>query len=260
MKDLPAMSGHTTSTAIVPFYPPHAAASKDAGGSVVDYVLTEIARRIVDGEYHPGQRLVEADLTQDLGVSRSSVREALRRLETNRFIRIEPNRGATVATPTRDEIVAQFRIREVISGLGARAAAERIDLPGHRETVRRLLEDIEQQTALGSEKNHRKENGRFHRAINEMSGIPDVGELLDQFNFPILHTIYFRDLSHAHWERNMSDHLDIARAVQRGDGLAAEHFARQHMHRMVDIAIAIAGQLQKEARANPRPAGRRGGG
>lgn len=247
------MTSHTTP--IVPFYQPPLTA-KDPGGSVVDYVLTEIARRIVDGEYHPGQRLIEADLTQDLGVSRSSVREALRRLEINRFIRIEPNRGATVATPTRDEIVAQFRIREVISGLGARAAAERIGEPGHRDIARRLLAEIEEQTAQGSEKNHRRENGRFHRAINEMSGIPDIGELLDQFNFPILHTIYFRDLSHAHWERNMSDHLDIARAVLHGDPLAAEHFAKQHMHRMVDIAVTIAERLQKEARSGVRHQGR----
>ncbi len=239
------------STPIVPFYQPHVA-PKGPGGSVVDYVLTEIARRIVNGDYHPGQRLVEADLTQDLGVSRSSVREALRRLEINRFIRIEPNRGATVATPTRDEIVQQFRIREVISGLGARAAAERIEQPGHKALVLQLLAEVEEQTARGSETNHRRENGRFHRTINEMSGIPDIGELLDQFNFPILHTIYFRDLSHEHWERNMSDHLDIARAVLHGDALAAEHFARQHMHRMVDIAIAIAERLQKEARNGAR--------
>lgn len=244
------------SIAIVPFYQPHAA-HKDGGGSVVDYVLTEIARRIVDGEYLPGQRLVEADLTQDLGVSRSSVREALRRLEINRFIRIEPNRGATVATPAREEIVAQFRIREVISGLGARAAAERIAVPGHRAKVEVLLNEIEEQTARNTEIHHRKENGRFHRAINEMSGIPDIGDLLDQFNFPILHTIYFRDLSHEHWMRNMSDHLDIARAVLHGDVIAAEHFARQHMHRMVDIAVTIAEQLGKDARRAARGTQRR---
>lgn len=232
---------------LVPFYKP-AALEEGPSGSVADYVLHEMARRIVDGEYLPGQRLVEAELTQDLGVSRSSVREALRRLEINRFVRIEPNRGATVATPNRDEIVAQFRIREVLCGLGARAAAERVHLPGNKAIMQSLLDEIEVQRAQGSEKNHRRENGRFHRAINEMSGIPEIGELLDQSNFPILHTIYFRDLSYAHWERNMSDHLDIARAVFNGDPIAAEHFAKQHMHRMVDIAVAIATQLQQESR------------
>lgn len=237
----------TSTSSLVPFYKP-ATLQDGPNGSVADYVLNEIARRIVDGEYRPGQRLVEAELTQDLGVSRSSVREALRRLEINRFVRIEPNRGATVATPNRDEIVAQFRIREVISGLGARAAAERVHLPGNKTIMQTLLDEIEAQRAQGSEANHRRENGRFHRAINEMSGIAEIGELLDQSNFPILHTIYFRDLSHEHWVRNMSDHLDIARAVFHGDPIAAEHFAKQHMHRMVDIAVAIAAQLQQETR------------
>lgn len=241
----------TDKASIVPFYlPPEE--RREPGGSVTDYVMAEVARRIVDGEYKPGQRLVEADLTQDLGVSRSSVREALRRLEINRFIVLEPNRGATVATPSREEIVAQFRIREVISGLGARAAAERIAMPGHREIVHQLMRDIEEQLARGSETNHRRENGRFHRAINEMSGIPEIGNLLDQFNYPILHTIYFRDLSKEHWERNMSDHLDIARALDHGDPDAAEHFAKRHMHRMVDIATAIAQELEKQSRANGR--------
>ncbi|MCY1165730.1 MAG: GntR family transcriptional regulator [Pseudomonadota bacterium] len=238
----------TTRESLVPFYKP-VTLRDGPGGSVADYVLSEIARRIVDGEYRPGQRLVEAELTQDLGVSRSSVREALRRLEINRFIRIEPNRGATVATPNRDEIVAQFRIREVISGLGARGAAERVHLQGNKAIMQTLLDEIEEQRSRDSEGNHRRENGRFHRAINEMSGIADIGELLDQSNFPILHTIYFRDLSHAHWERNMSDHLDIARAVFNGDPTAADHFAKQHMHRMVDIAVAIAARLQEESRA-----------
>lgn len=241
----------TSRDAIVPFFQP-SEARRGRDGSVSDFVITEIARRIVDGEYRPGQRLVEADITQDLGVSRSSVREAFRRLETNRFIKVEPHRGATVATPEPAEILAQFRIREVVSGLGARMAAERVHLPGNREIAEGLLADVEAQRARGSEKNHRAENGRFHRAINDMSGVPDIGELLDQFNFPILHTIYFRDLEPAAWERNMSDHLDMARAILHGDAIAAEHFAKLHMHRMVDVAIGIAESLEKEARQEGR--------
>ncbi len=230
---------------LVPFFQPSDGLARQSS-SVSDFVTNEICRRIVDGEYRPGQRLTEGDITKGLGVSRSSVREAFRRLEINRFIRIEPYRGATVATPHRDEIVAQFRIREVISGLGARAAAERVHLPGNKALMQGLLDAIEEQRARDCERNHRGENGLFHRTINTMSGIPDIGDLLDQFNFPILHTIYFRDLRHDHWLRNMSDHLDIARAVYHGDPVAAEHFSKAHMHRMVDIAIDIAEQLLKD--------------
>lgn len=239
----------TTQDVPVPFFHP---AQGDARhpASVSDFVINEICRRIVDGEYRPGQRLTEGDITKGLGVSRSSVREAFRRLEINRFIRIEPHRGATVATPHRDDIVAQFRIREVISGLGARAAAERVHLPGNKALMQGLLDAMDEQRARDSERNHRAENGQFHRTINTMSAIPDIGDLLDQFNFPILHTIYFRDLQHDDWQRNMSDHLDIARAVHHGDPVAAEHFAKTHMHRMVDIAIDIAERPLKE---NARP-------
>jgi DNA-binding GntR family transcriptional regulator len=216
-------------------------------GSVSDFVLAEIANRIVAGIYRPGQRIIEADVTRDLGVSRSSVREAFRRLEINRFIRIEPNRGVTVATPRVEEITAQFRIREVVAGLGARAAAERVHEPGHREIVLGLLADIEAQRGRDTPRAHRAENGRFHRAINTMSGIPDIGNLLEQYNYPILHTIYFRDLTHEFWESNLSDHLDIGRAVLNADPVAAEHFARRHMARTVPVAIEIATKLLAEA-------------
>ena len=229
-------------TSIVPFYQPPEERRNDSV-SVTDYVMTEVARRIIDGYYAPGQRLVEAELTQDLGVSRSSVREALRRLQINRFIRLEPNRGATVATPSREEIVAQFRVREVVSGLSARAAAERIGLPGNKQIMQQLLKEVDEQLERNLQTSHRPENGKFHRAINDMSGIPDIGGLLDQFNFPILHTIYFRDLTHERWLQNMSEHFDIARAVYNGDPDAAEHFAKRHMHAMVEIAIEIAEKL-----------------
>lgn len=220
-----------------------AAARADQERSVADFVFDEISRRVVAGEYRPGQRLVEADLTRDLGVSRSSVREALRRLEHNSFIRLEPNRGATVAAPNRAEIEAMFRVREVIAGLGARAAAERIDLPGNREKIVALLDQVTAQEHANRVDNHRTENGVFHRTINTMSAIDAVGQLMDQFNFPILHAIYFRDLQYDHWRLNLVDHMDIGRAILHGDGYAAEHFARKHMQRMVPIAIEICEQL-----------------
>ncbi len=215
-------------------------------GSVAEYVLEEVSSRIINGTYRPGQRLVEADLTRDLKVSRSSVREAFRRLEINRFVQIEANKGATVATPHRAEIKAIFLVREVISGLGAKVAAERIDMPGNRDIVLDLIRQIREQEARDTPKNHRAENGVFHRAINNMSGMDAIGELLDQYNFPILHMLYFRDLAYDDWRQNLVEHMDIARAVLAGDQIAAEHFARKHMARMVDIAVAIAERLMAE--------------
>lgn len=212
---------------------------KAAGSTLAQTLVEQITQRIVRGEYSPGERLVEADLASDFGVGRGSIREALRRLEANRYIQFEPNRGAMVSRPSGKQVTDMLRIRAVIAGLGARAAAERIDLPGHREIVRQLLTEIEGES-FESPAFHRKGNGHFHRLLNDLSGIEKIGELMDQVNIPMLYEIYFRDLTEEQWRVNLDDHFDLARAILAGDGDAAEAIAKRHMHRMIDRAMSIA--------------------
>ena len=213
---------------------------KTAGSTLARTLVEQITHRIVRGEYSPGERLVEADLAADFGVGRGSIREALRRLEANRYIQFEPNRGAMVSRPSGKQVTDMLRIRAVIAGLGARAAAERIDLPGHRETVREVLAEIELELSRESPAYHRKGNGHFHRVLNDLSGIEKIGELMDQVNIPMLYEIYFRDLTEEQWRVNLDDHVDLARAILAGDGDAAEAIAKRHMHRMIDRAMSIA--------------------
>lgn len=213
---------------------------KTAGTTLAQTLFDNITQRIVRGEYRPGDRLVEADLAADFGVGRGSIREALRRLEANRYIQFEPNRGAMVARPTGKQVTDMLRIRAVIAGLGARAAAERIDLPGNRERVLEAIAAIEAERARESPTFHRKGNGSFHRALNEVSGIEAIGELMDQVNIPMLYEIYFRDLTDEQWRVNLDDHFDLARAILAGDGDAAEVIAKRHMHRMIERAKSIA--------------------
>jgi DNA-binding GntR family transcriptional regulator len=208
-------------------------------------VAKVISDRIIDGTYRPGERLIEAELAKDLGVGRGSVREALRRLESNCYIAFEPNRGAMVAQPTPEEITAMLRVRTVIAGLGGRAAAERIDRPGNRERAESLLERLRVERDEQSPAEHRANNGFFHRVLNEISNIRYVTELIDQVNIPVLYEIYFRDLTREQWLKNLDDHFDLARAVLQADADAAEHYAKRHMSRMIEIAKAIGEKLVK---------------
>ena len=214
--------------------------------NVSSSVARIISTRIIDGTYRPGERLIEADLAKDLGVGRGSVREALRRLESSCYISFEPNRGAMVARPTPDEITAMLRVRTVIAGLGGRAAAERIDQPGNSERVQQLLDRLQIERDQESPAQHRAHNGFFHSTLNEISNIRYIKELIDQINIPVLYEIYFRDLTRDQWLKNIDDHHDLARAVLQGDADAAEHFAKRHMSRMVDIAKAIGERLASQ--------------
>src|SRR5512134_3171820 len=90
--------------------------------TVVEATIEAIKSGIFEGRYAPGQRLIEADLTRELSVSRGPLREALGRLVADGLVEIEPYRGAIVARPSREDVANTLQLREVLEGLAARLA------------------------------------------------------------------------------------------------------------------------------------------
>ncbi len=94
--------------------------------SSVDAAYAAVRDGIVSGEHAAGSRLREEDLAEALGVSRTPVREALRRLHSEGLVELEPRRGALVATWGADELDEIFELRALVEGYGARRAATRV--------------------------------------------------------------------------------------------------------------------------------------
>ena len=86
-------------------------------------IAVQIGRAIVDGEFQPGQKLREVDLAQSFGVSRASVREALRMVESEGLVTILPQRGAQVTALTVEELQDVFDIRATLMGMVAQRVA-----------------------------------------------------------------------------------------------------------------------------------------
>jgi DNA-binding GntR family transcriptional regulator len=82
---------------------------------------------ILDGEFQPGQRLLEEELAQRVGVSRTSLRDCLRRLEADGLVRTETNRGTFVLQLGTDEVDEVFQLRAMLEGHGAQLAAQHGD-------------------------------------------------------------------------------------------------------------------------------------
>src|SRR4051794_22766572 len=91
-----------------------------------DQIKEVLLARILEGEYAPGQRIVELQVASELGVSQAPVREALRELEALRFIRSEPHRGARVREVTARELAEVYPVRAALEEEAARAAAVRL--------------------------------------------------------------------------------------------------------------------------------------
>src|SRR5690606_32381653 len=96
--------------------------------------------QIFDGRLVPGQRLISRDLIEQLGISRGSLREAFRRLESDGLVDIVPNRGAAVRKLSAAEVSHVYQIREALEGYAARAAAQNIHIGNNRARFTAVLE------------------------------------------------------------------------------------------------------------------------
>ena len=100
-----------------------AASTFELYATLPSQIAVRIGHAIIDGKFKPGQKLREVDLAQSFGVSRASVREALRLVESEGLVTILPQRGAQVTTLTAAEVRDVFEIRAQLMGLACQRLA-----------------------------------------------------------------------------------------------------------------------------------------
>ncbi len=144
--------------------------------SVADQVYAVLRERIANGEIERGSRLHQEDLASEFGVSRTPVREALRRLAAEGLVDLFANRGARVATATDEQLRSSYETRLVVEPGAARMAAER-RLEGPLEPMRAAIRDEEK--AGRSSGKHFKSNREFHLALVEATGNPQLVQFME---------------------------------------------------------------------------------
>ena len=153
---------------------PRAVPAKPIVGRTVlrEQVKELLLERILAHVYAPGDRLVETRIAQELGVSQAPVREALRELETLRFVESSPFKGAWVREISDDELAEIYPIRAALEDVAARAAALR--LAGDVTALEREIRGMEQAKDVHEQVEH---DVRFHRLIVDASGNARLIEL-----------------------------------------------------------------------------------
>jgi len=202
-------------------------AKRDLGGGA-QAAYEAIRQRIVDGEYYPSQRLVEAQLAQSLGFSRHNVRTALDRLHTDGLVRIAPNRGATVATLTLEEALDILRAREALEAEAARMAAQRIT----DEQLAELAEHVATMTkALAASEwdRYSATNVLFHEKVYQASGSRTIPDLIKTLRLRLARLQLRTILIPGRSEGSLSEHVAIYEALRARDPAAAAEAARGHV-------------------------------
>lgn len=214
-----------------------------AGDGAVDRVHAAIRAAIVSGRYVLGQRLIEADLSAEYEVGRSSIREALRRLSGEGLLEVVRNRGAVVRRFTRAEIDDFYCVRGELEALAARLAAENIHNPEIRARFTDGLAQRVQPTGPSDVVGYRTENALFHRLIVVAANNRQLETLLEQLHLPVLALQLWPYVPPSFLTAAMREHEEIAAAILAGEAAAAERLMRRHVRN----AAGVVARMPKEA-------------
>jgi DNA-binding GntR family transcriptional regulator len=189
-------------------------------------VLEEVRRRIMSGQWKPGERIYEDQIANELEVSRNPVREALQALAVEGFVELEPRRGARVAVVSESRADELFEVREALEGLVARLAAT-------RRTPAQLaeLQDLVAQglVAAASHQHDRLPglNTRFHQTLSEASGNTLLAESIERLGH-IIEWVYSRSVA-GRSAQSWTEHERIVDAIASGDAQLAQDCAAAHI-------------------------------
>jgi DNA-binding GntR family transcriptional regulator len=210
-------------------------ADAPARGGIVAYVVEHLRNGVLQGRYAPGQRLIEADLTQDLRVSRGPLREAFRRLSAEGLLEIVPNRGAMIRRLTLREMQELFQIRVGLETLAARLASDAMSNAATRERFEREIEPIWDERPRPPGAAYIDENHQFHDAVVAASGNKQLLGLTRQLRLPVLMYQLAGTLKAENIAASLSEHRAIARAILARDAALAEKCVRDHLTRAMDV-------------------------
>ena len=187
-----------------------------------------IRERIRKGRLVPGQRLVEADLVRDSGVSRSKVREALRRLEAEGLVTIEEFRGASVRRLGPDEVRQIYEARMALEGYAAGAFAASKDKELKRQLAA-LQTELDAAAASGRHDRFAALNHSWHKLILEGAGNAYLIQFHSHLTVPIYQLLFPAFYARERISQANADHQVITAAIMAGRATAAERAMRTHI-------------------------------
>ena len=204
--------------------------------SYTEQAREAIQRMIFDGTYEPGARLKEAELSRMMGISRAPVREAVLVLAGEGLVRVEPQRGAFVATFDPDKIRELYEVREALEATAARLACERASR-GDAKRLLSLLESAEGAYRGAVPELYLRDLG-FHRGLCDLSGNQTLAESAARLHAQLLLARSRAALDPDRAQEVYEEHRRIAGAVARGDAGGAEAAVRGHLRNSLEITLA----------------------
>ncbi len=220
----------------------NAAPQEGANLSRGEWVHVKLREAIRAGKFAPGDRVREIDVAKWLGVSRTPVREAFRRLQADGLLVFEPWRGVIVAELNQQQLIELYAMRRVLEGTAAGLAAQHA-APSQIATLRDLMDQAD--AASGADE-RAELNRLFHQNIyaaahnryllQALNALRDSMALLPS-------TTYALEDRHA---KAQEEHRDIVNAIEARDATQAENAARHHISEAEKARLKVILQMERD--------------
>jgi GntR family transcriptional regulator of vanillate catabolism len=213
--------------------------------SLADRARDKIRAAILEGKLKPGEKITIERIAEELGISRTPVREALKALETDSMVRLIPHRGAVVEPFAWQEIRHRYAIRAMLEGYAAELACEADDktlivaLDRNRQRLNKALASLE---SKGKGKVHQlvELNQEFHSLVRNASGSPTLIRLIDSLRQPSSFSEFFWSVAE-YREMSIRHHEEITSAFRDGDAKHARLLTEQHLLAAGEMIAVAAG-------------------
>jgi len=191
-------------------------------------VFAQLENDILNGKYQPGDSLIETKLSDELGVSRTPVREAIRQLELEGLVQSIPNKGAIVKGVSAQDIEDMYTIRMMIEGLAARWAAEKIT-PEELGELKEAIEFEEFYTLKNDVDHLLKFDSKFHEIIFRASKSKPLMHMLSTFHHYLQRARSASLETPGRAQKVLEEHKAIFQAIMERDAEKAEKLTTEHI-------------------------------
>lgn len=193
-----------------------------------DVVFNTLRKAILTGELKPGERLLEIQLANQLGVSRTPIREAIRKLELEGLVIMMPRRGAEVAQITEKDLRDVLEVRRALDALCAELACDRIT-EEEKQKLKDACDEFEKATATGDATTIAAADVALHDIIVEVTGNRRLIQLINNLSEQ-MYRYRFEYIKDENQHNNLvEEHRMIYESIVSGDKEGAAKAAKLHI-------------------------------
>jgi DNA-binding GntR family transcriptional regulator len=205
-----------------------AAALPETVESALDRVAYAVTQGIRSGIFVPGQHLLEPELTRRIGISRGSLREALKHLAADGIVTLNRYRGAYISTLDKKSVLDLLDTLEPLARLAARLAAEKCDSAENKQRMKDAVAAIEAAGREGNRGKYLEQRRNFYDAMMKIGGNRELARVMPLSRTDLFRAQIERIQSEVQRQRHLSGYSRIARAVIDRDPAMAEREIKRH--------------------------------